>query len=232
MAQNTPNVPSSGNPIELSETDGSPRQNVPKKISPPMSPQNSQHTNSSSDCATQTRHPIAQNSDDQEFFKEMRGWLMIVAILAAGSTYQAGLNPPGGIWQDDYPGHRAGMPILHDKFFRRYQAFFYCNAISFLSSLVIIIFLMNKNFYLDRTRIKVLEITMVLDLFSFMAAYAVGSCRLVTSSIYVFLLMGGVFIYVISFARHYSLLQSIAEMMTCTKPCMQNTEQNQKSDLV
>ncbi|KAF3320426.1 hypothetical protein FCM35_KLT21973 [Carex littledalei] len=149
-------------------------------------------------------------------------------ILAAGSTYQAGLNLPSGVWQEDDPDCDivAGMPILHDRYFRRYQAFFYCNAISFLSSLVIIILLMNKNFYSDRKSVKVLEFTMVLDLFSFMAAYAAGSCRLVTSSIYIFLLMGGVFTYVISVAYHYSLLQHIAEMMPCSRPRTPNPEQH------
>jgi Domain of unknown function len=204
------------------------------QVIPPNSPNSVrqiEHTDRSRSGSTlQNGHDptISRNSDDQEFFKEMRGGLMVVAILAAGSTYQAGLNPPGGVWQADDPAHNivAGMPILHDRFFRRYQAFFYCNAISFLSSLVIIILLMNKNFFLDPKKIKVLKITMVLDLFSFMAAYAVGSCRLVTSSIYVFLLMGGVFVYVISFALHYSLLQKIAERMPCpcTRPSMQNTE--------
>ncbi|KAF3320423.1 embryogenesis transmembrane protein [Carex littledalei] len=175
-----------------------------------------------------------RDSDDQEFFKEIRGGLMIVAILAAGSTYQAGLNPPGGIWQEDDPDRDivAGMSILHDRYFNRYQTFFYCNAISFLSSLVIIILLMNKNIYRDRKSVKVLEITLVLDLFSFMAAYAVGSCRLVTTSIYIFLLMGGVFAYVISFARHYSFLQHIAEMMPCSRPPTLNTEQHRELDHV
>ncbi|KAJ3699232.1 hypothetical protein LUZ61_002937 [Rhynchospora tenuis] len=150
----------------------------------------------------------------------MRGWLMIVAILAAGSTYQAGLNPPGSFWQnDDNHGHMAGNPVLHDTFFKRYETFYYCNAISFLSSLVIIIFLMNKQFYRHPKRIRVLKITMVLDLFSFIAAYAIGSSRRVTSSICIFLLVGGVFLYVILFALYYTVLRNIAYKMPGVKLC-------------
>ncbi|KAJ1698751.1 hypothetical protein LUZ63_007263 [Rhynchospora breviuscula] len=161
------------------------------------------------------------NENQASFFKEMRGNLMIVAILAAGPTYQAGLNPPGGDWQDDQ-GHKAGTPILHDKFFDRYQTFFYCNAISFLSSLVVIILLMNKHFHRDMKKVKALEITMVLDLFSFMAAYAAGSCRRISSSIYVFLLMGAVFIYVLTLAWHHSVLRAIANRFPEHFPSIQN----------
>ncbi|KAJ4816649.1 hypothetical protein LUZ62_029215 [Rhynchospora pubera] len=225
MSHTPPQIPSSPNHHGYSETSNySPRPSSFQPMSP-ESPNNQQNTTTrEAQMSPQNREELQGTGqpdveDDQTFFKEIRGWLMIVAILAAGSTYQAGLNPPGSVWQDDNHdpnhGHVAGNPILHDRFFKRYQAFFYCNAISFLSSLVIIIFLMNKNFYLDRAKIKVLEITLVLDLFSFMAAYAVGSCRRVTSSIYVFLLMGGVFVYVISFARHYPSLRKIAHQMPC-----------------
>ncbi|KAJ1698748.1 hypothetical protein LUZ63_007260 [Rhynchospora breviuscula] len=234
MAQISQNVPNSVHPSENYETNGSPSKYDMKLPTPPGSPNNMPDTNSSSETGTHILTPIPSNTDDQDFFKEMRGWLMIVAILAAGSTYQAGLNPPGGVWQTDDEKNDtvAGMSILHDKLFNRYQAFFYCNAISFLSSLVIIIFLMTKNFYLDKKKVSVLKITMVLDLFSFMAAYAVGSCRRVTTSIYIFLLMGGVFVYVISFVRHYSVLRSFASQMKSIRRRMQNTEQQQELDVV
>ncbi|EHA8591192.1 hypothetical protein COCNU_scaffold036382G000010 [Cocos nucifera] len=32
---------------------------------------------------------------------EMRGWLLMVATVFSAMTYQAGLTPPGGFWQDD-----------------------------------------------------------------------------------------------------------------------------------
>ncbi|KAJ3694723.1 hypothetical protein LUZ60_000100 [Juncus effusus] len=211
MAQVNSQIPKSPNHNNISDSetnlDGS-------------NPYNSQNTPHNLQNGLHSPHNTSDSDDvdDMTFFKKNRGSLMIVAILAAGSTYQAGLNPPGSVWQDNDTtphGHKAGNPILHDMFFKRYQAFFYCNAVSFLSSLVIIIFLMNRKFYCNKRKIKVLEITMVLDLFSFMAAYAVGSCRLVSSSIYVFLIMGAVFIYVISFARHYSVLHNFATKMPC-----------------
>ncbi|XVF51857.1 hypothetical protein PTKIN_Ptkin04bG0217600 [Pterospermum kingtungense] len=33
---------------------------------------------------------------------DLRGVVIVVAILIATATYQAGLTPPGGYWQDDY----------------------------------------------------------------------------------------------------------------------------------
>ncbi|KAJ3699227.1 hypothetical protein LUZ61_002932 [Rhynchospora tenuis] len=161
------------------------------------------------------------DSANRKMFDKIQGSLMIVAVLAAGATYQAGLAPPGGFWQaNDDQGHIAGNPVLHDTFYRRYIAFFYCNATAFITSLVIIILLMNIEFYNNRTMIKVLQITMVLDLSGFMGAFAAGSCRDLSSSIYLFLLMGGVFIYVLSFARHYGVVHNFASRAPCLKPCI------------
>ena len=56
----------------------------------------------------------------EKWLKEMRGWLMVLAVLAASVTYQAGLNPPGGFWQQDDPqGNVAGTPVLQSKFPKR-----------------------------------------------------------------------------------------------------------------
>lgn len=59
---------------------------------------------------------------------------------------------------------------------------------------------------------------MVLDLFGFMASYAVVSCHRVTSSIYVFLLMVEC-LYVIPCA-HSLLLKNVAWMDVLHRPCM------------
>lgn len=37
----------------------------------------------------------------EQYSKEMRGLLMVLATLFLQMAYQAGLNPPGGFWQDD-----------------------------------------------------------------------------------------------------------------------------------
>ena len=62
---------------------------------------------------------------------------MLLGILVASVTYQAGLDPPGGAWQNDSSWYDAGNPIMHDNRRPRYLAFFYFNATAFAASLVV-----------------------------------------------------------------------------------------------
>ena len=53
--------------------------------------------------------------------------------------------------------------------------FFYSNTTAFLTSLAIIILLMNRSFYSSLAKVTVLEIIVVLDMIGLMAAYWAGS---------------------------------------------------------
>uniref|UniRef100_A0ACD5VKZ9 Uncharacterized protein n=1 Tax=Avena sativa TaxID=4498 RepID=A0ACD5VKZ9_AVESA len=119
--------------------------------------------------------------------------VLLLATLAATITYQAGLNPPGGVWPDNGDGHMAGDPILLTTNAGRFKAFFYCNSVALVASLVAIILVQNK--LLLETH--VLEAAMILDLFGLMGAYAAGSCRDVSTSIYAMALAGAVLVYVV-----------------------------------
>jgi hypothetical protein len=55
--------------------------------------------------------------------------------------------------------------------------FFYSNTTAFLTSLAIIILLMNRSFYRSFAKVTVLEIIVVLDMIGLMAAYWAGSTR-------------------------------------------------------
>ncbi|CAD6255988.1 unnamed protein product [Miscanthus lutarioriparius] len=116
---------------------------------------------------------------------EYREVLLLLAILAATLTYQAGLTPPGGFWEkdDDRSGHRAGFPVLQDKYPRRYKAFFYCNAASFMASVALILLLLNANLYRPGIRCYALYVCMVAGMFGLMAAYAAGSSLHLRTSI-------------------------------------------------
>jgi hypothetical protein len=60
------------------------------------------------------------NKNRETWLQEMRGWLILLATLAASVTFQAGLNPPGGFWQaNDDQGHVAGMAVLESMFPKR-----------------------------------------------------------------------------------------------------------------
>ncbi|CAN6201758.1 unnamed protein product [Urochloa humidicola] len=135
-------------------------------------------------------------SDSKDDLQKLRTYLLLLGILAATVTYQAGLNPPGGFWTDN-DGHVAGDPILETVNPRRYKAFFYCNATAFVASLVIITLLQSQLITVGAIKRHILQTAMTLDLFGLMGAYAAGSSRKFSTSVYVFVLVLLVFIYVV-----------------------------------
>ncbi|KAE8784841.1 hypothetical protein D1007_41593 [Hordeum vulgare] len=140
---------------------------------------------------------IGEHQDHDKLDKR-REMLLLLAILAATLTYQAGLTPPGGFWSaDDKFGHQAGFPVLFDNYPRRYNAFFYCNAASFMASVTLIVLLVNPTLYKPGIKCYALYVCMVVGMFGLMGAYAAGSSRHVRTSIYVFTLVAAVFAFVI-----------------------------------
>ncbi|XP_051203663.1 uncharacterized protein [Lolium perenne] len=146
--------------------------------------------------------------DVKDDFQKLRTYLLLLGILAATVTYQAGLNPPGGFWTDNSDGHTAGDPILEVVNPKRYKAFFYCNATAFVASLVIIILLQSQMITMRAMKRYVLQTAMTLVLFGLMGAYVAGSSRKFSTSIYVFVLVLLVFAYVVLHALLYVALQT------------------------
>ncbi|KAF8657379.1 hypothetical protein HU200_060151 [Digitaria exilis] len=76
-----------------------------------------------------------------------------------GLTYQAGLTPPSGLWPEDGDGgRRAGDPILLHNYPRRYVALFYCNTVSFISSVAVVVLLVNPSLYRPAMRSYALSV--------------------------------------------------------------------------
>jgi len=127
-------------------------------------------------------------------------YLLLLGIHAASVTYQAGLDPPGGFWQsnatDGLHHYLAGDPILHITYPRRYLAFFYCNATAFVASLVILILLLSSTFSTQGIKYYALQVAMILDLLGLIGAYAAGSCRQVSKSVYILVIVVLVFLCV------------------------------------
>ncbi|CAN6357586.1 unnamed protein product [Urochloa humidicola] len=142
--------------------------------------------------------PQTLNAD--QLLQKSRMYLLLLGILAASITYQTGLNPPGGFWQanatDGLHHYLAGDPILHITYPRRYLAFFYCNATAFVASLVILILLLSNIFSIQGIKYCALQVAMILDLLGLIGAYAAGSCRQVSKSVYISVLVVPVFLYV------------------------------------
>ncbi|CAO2175637.1 unnamed protein product [Urochloa humidicola] len=128
-----------------------------------------------------------RDEDETKYRDEVyakRKYLMLLGILAASVTYQAGLAPPGGVWQQDNGGRRreAGSPVLHDTNVRRYHMFFYSNSTSFVASVVVIALLLQQILRSHRPPkpdllLVATNTAVVVDLLGLMAAYAAGSTR-------------------------------------------------------
>uniref|UniRef100_J3N5Y6 PGG domain-containing protein n=1 Tax=Oryza brachyantha TaxID=4533 RepID=J3N5Y6_ORYBR len=129
-----------------------------------------------------------EEEEEEWKLEKRRKLLLLVAILAASLTYEAGMNPPGGFWQEGKSGH-VGDPVLNDNYRRRYLAFFFCNATAFVASLAIIMLLVNRKLSAGGIRSYALRVCVILDLVGLMGAFAAGSCRNVKTSIYVFVLV-------------------------------------------
>lgn len=74
------------------------------------------------------------------FQKKLQQTLMVVASLFATMAFQVGVNPPGGVWQDDskkgdLKEHLAGKAVLAYEYPVPYSFFMWCNTIGFLVSL-------------------------------------------------------------------------------------------------
>ncbi|CAO2145897.1 unnamed protein product [Urochloa humidicola] len=134
-------------------------------------------------------------TEKEKAAEQARSLVLLLATLAATITYQAGMDPPGGVWQaNDINGHKkAGDPILLTTNPRRYKAFYYCNSVAFVASLVAILLVQKKHLL----KHHVLEAVMILDLFGLIGAYAAGCCRDVSTSIYAIALAGAVLVYVV-----------------------------------
>ncbi|CAK9144161.1 unnamed protein product [Ilex paraguariensis] len=84
-----------------------------------------------------------------DWLGRQRSALMVVASLIATVAFQAGLTPPGGVWQDDYQvdsngnpvsdPHTVGTSVLAYKGPFEYGLFMIFNTLAFLSSLSIIL---------------------------------------------------------------------------------------------
>ncbi|MBA0671040.1 hypothetical protein Goklo_024882 [Gossypium klotzschianum] len=83
----------------------------------------------------------------EDWLTRKRDSLMVVASLMATMSFQAGLTPPGGLWQDDFTGtatersHEAGHSIIADTNQSYYTQYLAANTVSFMASMSIILLL-------------------------------------------------------------------------------------------
>ncbi|XP_048133717.1 ankyrin repeat-containing protein ITN1-like isoform X2 [Rhodamnia argentea] len=122
----------------------------------------SRRTVHASNMVTAFRPPVAEENkkerkrNEEKKKERKRKWqnsmhktLMVVAILLATMAFQAGMTPPGGIWDNDFEGnanhtaHFAGDSVMAQRYPGRYKVFIAFNTISFIASLSIIMLLIS-----------------------------------------------------------------------------------------
>jgi hypothetical protein len=138
-------------------------------------------------------HHGAVSEEHSRGLEKARSLVLLLATLAATNTFKAGLSPPGGLWQEDGAGYKAGDPVLLTTNLTRYKIFFYCNSVAFVASLVVIVLVRRKTLHQHNA----LEFATVPDLIGCVGAYTTGSCHDVGTSIHAVRLGGVVLVYVV-----------------------------------
>ncbi|KAK8976101.1 hypothetical protein V6N11_007595 [Hibiscus sabdariffa] len=96
--------------------------------------------------------PTNQPAKREDWLTRKRDSLMVVASLMATMSFQAGLTPPGGLWQDGSiqapqsnnikdGSHEAGTSITAYRSQSYYSQYLAANTISFIASMSIILLL-------------------------------------------------------------------------------------------
>lgn len=108
---------------------------------------------------------------ENKWLEEQNTALMVVAASIATMAFQVGMNPPGGVWQDNNNGHEAGTSIMsYDSDGADYNVVLVSNTIGLISSLSVILLLISglpcKRFF-----VFVLRITLWISVSATAATY-------------------------------------------------------------
>ncbi|KAB1227093.1 hypothetical protein CJ030_MR1G028214 [Morella rubra] len=105
---------------------------------------------------TSQNRPRDQNTKREDWLSRKTQGLMVVASLIAAMAFQAGVNPSGGLWQDDPTNgtksnnshHAAGTAIMAEKHQQAYSQYLAYNTIGFVASLSIILLLVTRRLFM------------------------------------------------------------------------------------
>ncbi|CAA2960924.1 ankyrin repeat-containing BDA1-like [Olea europaea subsp. europaea] len=122
-------------------------------ITSPGSNLSYEHRDLSSNVKKNGREKMIKQKDD--WLEKKRSALMVVASLIATMAFQVGINPPSGVWQDNYKvdsqghtisvsdSHKAGESIFAHNHPEDYRQFLIANTAGLIASLSIILLLMS-----------------------------------------------------------------------------------------
>ncbi|GFZ15564.1 hypothetical protein Acr_24g0017540 [Actinidia rufa] len=116
------------------------------------------------------------NLNQGEWLAKKRDALMVVASLLASMAFQAGVNPPGGVWQDNLTDgsapHRAGEAVVAYNYPQTYKYYLRANTISFVASLSTLLLLISGLPFKRKTFMWILMAIMWLSITSMAFTYS------------------------------------------------------------
>uniref|UniRef100_A0A5B7B2I0 PGG domain-containing protein n=1 Tax=Davidia involucrata TaxID=16924 RepID=A0A5B7B2I0_DAVIN len=122
--------------------------------------------------ALRGRDIASKDLSQGEWLAKKRDAIMVVASLIATMAFQAGVNPPGGVWQDDSPVHRAGEAVMAYNYPDSYPYFLRANTIGFVASLSTILLLISGLPFKRRTFMWILMVIMWVTITSMALTYS------------------------------------------------------------
>ncbi|CAL2247736.1 unnamed protein product [Prunus armeniaca] len=124
----------------------------------------------------------------RNWLEDTRGMLMIVATMISTTTFQAAVNPPGGVWQDNNANSSAGATTYctHDNicsagtsvagsgFPKDFLTFVTFNTVSFIASLSVTLLLVGGFPLRNRVIMWLLSMAMCITLTSMGLTYVLA----------------------------------------------------------
>ncbi|KAL1552319.1 ankyrin repeat-containing protein ITN1-like [Salvia divinorum] len=119
-----------------------------------------------------------------KWLTKKRDSIMVVAILIATMAFQAGVTPPGGVWQEDFirhdngtavdNPHKAGESVMAYKSERAFKYFLRTNTVAFVTSLSTILLLISGLPFRRPLFMWILMVIMWLTVTTTAATYAIS----------------------------------------------------------
>ncbi|XP_021815293.1 transient receptor potential cation channel subfamily A member 1-like [Prunus avium] len=130
------------------------------------------------------------------WLEETRSMLMIVATMISTTTFQAAVNPPGGVWQDNNTNSSAGgttyctqnnicfagTSVAGSAFPKEFLAFVTFNTVSFLASLCVNLLLVGGFPLRNRVIMWLLSMAMCLTLTSMALTFLLANLLVVPNT--------------------------------------------------